>query len=316
MSAKPPELFRAEAVESHAAGLGREGSVLRFHPRWISWSYWLVVAFLVALVLFALLVRITEYARGPAIIRAEGRAMLTSTSEGRVIEIRAVPGRRVERGSMLVQLENAQELAACARIDREIELQTRKILMDLTDETARRALTRLQAERELATAALEAKVTRAPFSGTVSDIRIREGQYLLRGQAVLSLRGSTAGFSVVALLPGDARPLLHTGDEMRLELVGYPYAYQQLTIHSIDDEVVGSEEARRFLGPVLSDTVAVSGPVILVRAKLPSTAFRSQKQLYDYFDGMIGFAEVPIRTENVVVSLFPGLRALLQTTHE
>jgi len=150
----------------------------------------------------------------------------------------------------------------------------------------------------------------------VRDIRIRVSQYVTPGQVLLSVLHTGAGFHVLALLPGETRPLLRVGGPLRLELEGYPYSYQKLTIDSIGDQVVGPEEVRRYLGPVVEDTVKLTGPAILVRASLPSDTFTADHRTYDYFDGMTGRAEACVRTENIAVSLIPGLKSLWRETHE
>ena len=45
------------------------------------------------------------------------------------------------------------------------------------------------------------------------------------------------------------------GMSLRLELAGYRYEYSELTIDSIDDEVVGPSEVRRYLPQEIADAV-------------------------------------------------------------
>ena len=56
---------------------------------------------------------------------------------------------------------------------------------------------------------------------------------------------------------------------LRLEIQGYRYAYQHLTVDSVGDEVVGPAEARRYLGDEIADAVQFAGPVVRVEAHLP-----------------------------------------------
>jgi len=312
----PRPLLRTEVVEYHTSGEGREGRVLRIHPDWVTRVYWLLVVFVVALAVFLIAVPINEYTSGPAIVRVNGRDVLTAIAAGTVVSVNVQPGQPVKAGQLLVQLEKAQETAARNRINREIELQSRELLLDLGNGAARTALTRLHAELELAESALAAREIRAPHDGTVRDIRIRESQYLTPGQVVLSLLRADAGFSVIALLPGESRPKLHKGDELRLEIDGYPYSYQRLAIDSIGDEVVGPDEARRFLGPVVGDAVALTGPVVLVRADLSADTFKAEDGTFSYFEGMAGVAEARTQRETILFTLIPGLKAAFQETHD
>jgi hypothetical protein len=71
---------------------------------------------------------------------------------------------------------------------------------------------------------------------------------------------------------------------------------------------MGPEEARRYLGRI-ADDVAVRGPVVLVRARLPAE-FVADGVSYRYVDGMSGIVEVEIESERIVDALLPGLKRL------
>jgi membrane fusion protein (multidrug efflux system) len=149
----------------------------------------------------------------------------------------------------------------------------------------------------------------------VSDVRIRPGQHLGVGELILTLVGADARMSMVALLPGRYRPMLRPGLPIRFELSGYRYEYRQLTIDSVGDEIIGPAEAKRYLGPGVADGVAVDGPVVLVRASMPSTGFVSEGQAYRYFDGLPARAEARVRSEPIVVTLMPALKVLFHHEH-
>jgi membrane fusion protein (multidrug efflux system) len=57
--------------------------------------------------------------------------------------------------------------------------------------------------------------------------------------------------------------------------------------------------------------VSVEGPIVLVRARIPSPTFVSDGQVFSYVDGLPGRAEVLIRSEPILVSFIPGLRRFL-----
>ena len=99
---------------------------------------------------------------------------------------------------------------------------------------------------------------------------------------------------------------------LRLELDGYRYQYRALTIDQVGEEVVGPAEVKRYLGPDIGDAVAVSGPVVLVQAHLPSATFTMDGRALRYHDGMSGRADARVRSERIVLALVPGLRALVQ----
>ena len=63
----PSGLFRQEALEFHT-GRQRPEGVLRVDPRWTRWTYWLVLALLVAGVIVTATAHTSETTSGPALI--------------------------------------------------------------------------------------------------------------------------------------------------------------------------------------------------------------------------------------------------------
>jgi membrane fusion protein (multidrug efflux system) len=308
-----PRLFRAEAV-AYRAQAQVASHVLELSPRWTRWAYWLLLVVLVVAAVFSIVGKIHEYATGPAVIRLEGRRDVTARFAGTVATIDAQPGRRVAAGDVLVQLYEGQESAELDRVRKESEIQLVKLLRDPGDTLARAALASLRAQRELAEARLAERVVRAPQAGTISDVRIRPGQQLQPGDVLFSIVDADAPCEVVAMIPGHFRPQLAPGMSLRLELDGYRYAYRDVIIDAIGDEIVGPAELKRFLGPELADTMEVQGPTLLVQAHLPSNTFRARGQELHYYDGMRATAEVRIRAASLLVTLVPGLRSILEAS--
>ncbi|HEX4495135.1 MAG TPA: GAF domain-containing protein [Thermoanaerobaculia bacterium] len=306
-------LFREEAVEHHNVGMRGEGDVLRVDPGWMRWTFRLLIAVLAAGLLFTVLAKVHDYAAGPAVVRLGGRSDLTANADGTVSQVSVAPGERVEAGRLLVRFYGAREAAELARIDHEFELQLINRLRDPADAGAQQALISLRAERELARSNLAERELRAPAAGVVSDIRVRVGQHIVPGQSLLSIGRGQERPSVVAFLPGEDRPLLKRGMPLRMEIQGYKYAYQELTVDAVGDEVVGPAEARRYLGDEIADAVNFTGPVVKVEAHLPSGSFTSEGKVRQYHDGMLAQAEVRIRSERVLVTLIPALKAFFET---
>ncbi len=309
-SSAEPGLFRAEALEHHHRGLPDQGNVLEISPIWTRWVYRLLVAVFAAAVLYAVWGTVDEYAEGIAVVRAEGRSDVTAPVAGTVSTLEVRPGQRVAAGELLVRLYGAQEAAELERVRREFELGLLDRLRHPADPSAARALGGLRTQKRRAEAHLEERSVRSPAAGVVSDLRVRPGQLLSPGEVILSLRGEDPELRIVALLPGRYRPLLRPGMAMRLELEGYRYAYQQLRVERISDEVFGPTETRRVLGPGIGDAVPLAGPVVFVEARLPSPTFESDGRVYAYHDGILGRAEVRVRSESLLVTLVPGLKAL------
>jgi GAF domain-containing protein len=134
--------------------------------------------------------------------------------------------------------------------------------------------------------------------------RVRE---YAAGPAVVRLGGP----QVVAFLPGEYRPLLKPGMPLRLELKGYRYAYQHLLVDAVEDEVVGPAEAQRYLGAGVAGAAGLDGPLVRISARLASDTFKADGGEWRYHDGMLGRAEVQIRSERVLTALIPALKTVL-----
>jgi membrane fusion protein (multidrug efflux system) len=309
MPAPSGGIFRQEAVEEMQR-VGDRPSLLRLAPTWTRWTYWVVLATCASALVYSFIGKIDEYAMGPALIRAEGRRPVTAPAAGTVASVEVHPGARIPKGLVLLRLHDAAERAEFDRLEHEFELQLVKTLRDPSDQNARQSLTALRVQKELAQARLDDRAIRAPVEGIVSDVRIRPGQSLAPGDVVLTLVPPESKFSVIAMLPGNYRPVLRQGMPLRIELEGYRYQYRRLTIDEISDEVVGPAEVKRYLGPEIADAISLTGPVILVQASLPSSTFELDGRAVRYHDGMLAKAEARVRSETILLSLVPGLRAL------
>jgi membrane fusion protein, multidrug efflux system len=312
MSDRSPELFRAEALSYHHEGDHGGGDVLRISPQWIPAAYWLLLVVIAAGAVYGTVGTLTEYATGPAVIRVEGRTPVTAPTASTVATVDVQPGQRVAAGGVLVTLYLADRAAELERLNREFDLQMIKFLRDPADQAARSSLTTLRAERQLARTRLEEQWLKAPHSGIVSDIRIRPGQHLTPGDPVLSLLGDDTRWVVIAMLPGHARPLLRPGTQMRLELTGYRYAYRDVAIQSVGDEIVGPAEVRQYLGQEIADAVPVTGPAVLVKAQLGSNTFQADGRSLSYYEGMLGTVDAHLRRQPILLSIIPALKSLFR----
>jgi membrane fusion protein (multidrug efflux system) len=84
-----------------------------------------------------------------------------------------------------------------------------------------------------------------------------------------------------------------------------------MTITSVSAQIIGPDELKRYLGQELQDTVKVDGPLVLVEATPPSPTFTVDGQTFEYYHGMNGTAEARVRSESILLSLIPGLRAVI-----
>jgi len=303
-------IFRKEALEDHETKYGWEGDLLRVSPTWMTWVFRLLVACVASALLYSILGSVNEYASGPAVIRNSGQTQLTARLPGVVSAVDVVPGDQVKAGRILVRFNDVAERDQLDRITQEFNLQLIKRLQDPLDLSAQQALAGLRAQKQLAEHNLEERLLRAPSAGIVSDIRIRLGEQINVGQKILSLLPEDSNFHLIALVPGHYRPMIKPGSRIRLEVAGYKYTYHNFVVDTLGDEIIGPNEARRFLGEELADSVVVGGPVVLVQAHLPTKRFIAEGKSYNYYDGMQGVAEVPIRTRSILMSLLPELKLL------
>lgn len=309
MPAKP-SLFRSEALAALET-TSKPGAPLDITPHWVGRVYWLVLAAVSVGLSYLISASAGEYAEGPAVVRIEGRLDLATPTGGIIRTVEVQAGDRVKKGQILIHFQTTAEQQELEHINSEFELKLAAVLVNPGDETARQSLTSLRAARELAEARLEERSVIAPRNGVVANLRIRPGQSLAPGEVVATLVNEDgAVYSVVALVPGQFRPMLKQGLKMRFSLEGFPHAYATIPIDSVGDEVVGPNEARRYLGQELGDTLDIAGSLVLVRARLPTATFVFEDKSYRYHDGIPGKVDVRVRSMPLLVMLFSAFKGL------
>lgn len=307
----PRRVTFLEALRSTEGGRS-EGDMLQVSPTWTRWAYWIVVATFLAALAYCAFGTIYEYASGPAVVWVTGRTDVTATASGTVDSVEVQPGQRVEAGALIARFYSAREAAELDRIRREFDLQLAKTLRDPSDLGAREGLTALRTQKELAAARVEQLSVRAPQAGVIGDVRIRPGQLLEVGDIVVSLIGEHTKYTIVAMLPAHYRPQLRPGMSLRLEVTGYPYAYQEMDVVSVGTQIIGPNEVRRYLGQEIDDTVKVDGPVVLVEAAPRSPTFTVDGRTFGFYHGMGGVAEARVRSESILIALIPSFRVVLE----
>ena len=303
------DIFRREALEHHASER-TDGDILRFDHRFTVWTFRIVVAAAACAVMYIVLFDVSEYASGAAIIRVEGRRPLVTQFAGTVETVHVQPGQHVAKDQALVTLTAVTEEAELRRASAEFELSLASLLRDPADRFAKQNLATLKPRRDLARQLAHARVVRAPDAGIVTDVRIRPGQHLAANELVLGVAPIDAAISLICVLPGDYRPMLKPGQDVRFALDGYKFEYRTVAVESVGEEVVGPMEMRRFLGQEVADALPITGPTVLVKAKLPTRTFEADGHTYTYADGLTGQADVRVRSEPIIFVLLPALKAL------
>lgn len=305
-------ILRPEAVAHRERGQAL-GYLIGYERRWSRRMYSVLLAAAAAMVIFVCSARVHEYASGPAVVRVDGRRTVTATAAGSVDAVLVQPGQHVKKDDVLVRFRDVEQAAELQRVSTQFELELVRLLRDPTDVAAKQSLGALKVQGDLARTLLADRVVRAPFDGIVSDIRVRPGQHLAAGDAVLGIAPEGASVYLVAIVPADYRPMLASGLAMRFSLDGYKYEYHDLVVESLGEEAVGPSEIKRYLGQELFDAVHLdsAGAQVLVRAQLPARTFTSEGKAYTYSDGLTGLGEVRVRSEPLIVTLLPALKVLL-----
>jgi hypothetical protein len=267
------DLFREEALDYHARSFDEAGQLLHSSPEWLKRTHWVTVALLVAGLAYMVFAKVKETATGPAVIRARNKIAVTATESGLVQAVEVNTGDRVRVGDPLVRFHDLPGVTALEPFGVQV---------------------------------------RAPAEGLISDIRLRPGQQVSAGEQMVSIIHEDSGYELIALLPGSYAPQIRPGMELIIRLDGYPESHEVVTVEHVGSEIIGSHEAARYAGRESTDALNVAGPVIIVRSFLKPRRFEAGGRFLDYHDGMVGKAEVQLRSEPMLVSLIPGLKELLR----
>lgn len=304
----PSDMFRQEAIV-HLVRRGQRGDVVRVHPGWIRAAYWLVLASLLALLGFAALAHVHEYAEGAAVVQFTGRSELIAHEAGTIASLDAVRGQRVERGQVLARLHDAEQVGQLRALETEFESKLVAYLQSPYDPAVKQALGQTRSQRDSARLSVESRTIRAPHAGVVKEVLVRNGQRVEVGSVVASIVADPGaeGIKVIAFLPGGERPRLRAHQPLRVTLPGYRGVYLESEVRAIS-EVIGAAEARgRFLSDRLGDSVPLTGTVVVVEGRLSSSTFEADGETFQLHDGIIGQAEVRLQSRSVLESVIPGL---------
>lgn len=311
MKRSSSSIFRREALD-HYIGARLEGDVLRFDLRWLTWTYRIVASAMVGALLYIVLFDVNEYASGVAFVRVEGRRGLTTEHGGVVENVFVQPGEHVTKGQVLVTMSAKAEESELNRATTEFNLHLAQLLRDPSDVSAKQSLASLRPRRDQAKQLLRSRSIRAPHDGIVTDVRARQGQSIDPKSVVVGLAPADSDISLVCVIPGDYRPMLKRGQDVRFSLDGYKFEYRSVVVDTVGEEVIGPIEMKRYLGPEIADAFPINGPSVLVKGRMPSRTFQADGQTYRYAEGLTARVDIAVRREPIIIVLLPALKALRQ----
>lgn len=297
-------LFRPVAIAERAVHRKRS-FLLEHEPRWLSSSHALLAAAFAIVACVLGIGRTGEYVSGPALVRILGRTTITSPASEVVDAVFVEPDRAVRAGDAIVRFANAKEESELARIDREIETSLAITLRDSSNDAARAKLASLRAEQQLARARLDQRIVRAPSEGVITDIRVRSGQAVEAGEVLAAITRGDGSGEIVAVVPGEYRPVVRVGLAARLELDGYSRTPCDVVVTRVADEVIGPADVERALGKSSVETLHVTGPSLLVTVSLPANGIPVEGEPLAVFDGMRGVVRIRVRTRPLLAELLP-----------
>jgi membrane fusion protein (multidrug efflux system) len=301
-------IFRREAIEAHARPKS-EGELLRLSPSWTSWTFYLLIALFLVGAVYSVAGTLNEWAAGPGLVVIDGRVPVVARSSGIVLSVEVQPGQRVSRGQLLARFNSQAEQTQFEEAKTQYEALVRRVLRDPGDQAARAQVGDRESAMQLARQRFENSAYRAEEAGIISDIRIVVGQSINGGDEIFSIVKDGAKYRFRAYIPGHNRPLLRKGQKMRIEMAGYRYAFREVTIDSVNDEVIGLAQVQQSLRMNPAE-LGISRDVVMVEASLPTTDFQADGKTLSYHDGMRGTAEVQVKSQMVLLSFIPGLKAV------
>jgi membrane fusion protein (multidrug efflux system) len=269
-------VFENKALEHCLGSPEQEAELLAQLPLWLRLSYLLLLLMIVLSVGYVCVVRVHEIAKGPVLIQAKSKTDIIATSSGVVRSIAVSVGQKVNESDLLVRLESGPGDGLLSHLKEE---------------------------------------SRAPNPGIVGGVLIRLGQEVHPGDPLVTIVNESAGNELIAFLPGSYAPQIRKGAEMTVKFSDYPDSNEIVQIDDVSSEIIGPQQANRYLGDESAGSFNISGPVIVARSTLPKEEFDAGGRAYAFHDGMIGDAEVSVRSEPFIMRLIPGLRELKENPH-
>jgi hypothetical protein len=146
----------------------------------------------------------------------------------------------------------------------------------------------------------------APAEGVVASLTARPGQWLAPGDTVATIVDASAGYEVIVVVPASYEPRISPGMSLALRLHGYGDSSEVIPIEHVGPVILNRTEAAPYTG----DLIPVTGPLVVLRARLPKRTFGAAGRRYPYRSGLTGDADVTVDTQSALTTLIPALKGL------
>jgi hypothetical protein len=237
-------------------------------PIWLPSLYWLILTVFIASIVYLTVFRITRSVTGPVVIIAISKKVVTASKSGLVVSVNRAVGDRVRTGDIVVEFQ----VPPGKSHDRSIG------------------------------------EVRAPISGTISDIRVRQGQEIPPGYQVATIVDETSGYEALAFFSAAYVPKFRSEMRLVLKFKEYPGTNDVITANTTNAEIIEPYEVKRYFGDDKLNGMNFSEPVVIAHSFLPIPRFEVGPQSYAFHDGMIGLAQVSVRSDPMILGLIPGLK--------
>ena len=186
----------------------------------------------------------TRYLEAIGELEAVEEVSVPAEIGGRIVELPIESGQRVERGQVLVRLNDAPERGQRVRLQGQVDnarVRLERLQKLITSNAvSREALDDAQAEYTTARGALqelmaqiEQRTIRAPFAGTLGIRKVHVGQYVNPGDTLINLIGNK-GLFVNFSVPEQALAHFKTGSPLQIELDALPGQAVTAVVSSVD----------------------------------------------------------------------------------
>jgi RND family efflux transporter MFP subunit len=188
-----------------------------------------------------------SYLSGVGELTAVEGIEITSEVAGVITTIAFQPGQDLEKGTRIIQLDDASDKAQLAalkaqeelaqlRFERQKALARRNIASKETLDEATAELLRLRAEIDVQAEAIAKKVIKTPFSGRLGIRQVSLGQYVQPGQPLVTLQNLDTLYANFTL-PEQTYRRIAEGQSLTIRVASYPDRSFEGTITAINPRI-------------------------------------------------------------------------------